>query len=291
MIDCALVTCENVPALDPDDRMLLQELRARGLSVSIEIWSDPRVDWAGRRLCVLRSTWDYHTRHRAFLLWIERAAEQTTIRNDPQLLRWNTHKAYLRELESLGVPTVPTEWIPQGGTCSVAALSEERGWRELVIKPALGAAANDVIHVRREDESLARAQAHIDRLIETQDVLVQPYLPTVVTYGERALIFFRRSYSHAVVKKPFDTILAVSDSPSSRVEPTDEEIAVATNAIASVPIEPLYARVDLLRDDRENVRVSEVELIEPGLYMAVHAPAANLFADAIEEELAGAPVN
>jgi hypothetical protein len=38
MIDCTLVTCEIVPELDPDDRLLLDELRKRGLSVSIALY-------------------------------------------------------------------------------------------------------------------------------------------------------------------------------------------------------------------------------------------------------------
>jgi glutathione synthase/RimK-type ligase-like ATP-grasp enzyme len=285
MIDCTLVTCEKVPALDPDDRLLLHELCERGLTVSIAVWSDPRIDWATSRLCILRSTWDYHSRYRDFIAWVERVAAVTAIRNERHLLRWNAHKSYLRELELLGVPVVPTAWIAQGQTCNVAEMSKARGWREVVIKPARGAAAHGVVLVRREAESLAAGQAHLDRLAQTQDVLVQPYLQAVATYGERALIFFHGRFSHAIVKKPFDTVLAVSDALSARVEATADEIEVAMKAVNTVPGQPLYTRVDLLHDDDNNVRVSEVELIEPGLYLAVHGPARVTFADAVEREL------
>jgi glutathione synthase/RimK-type ligase-like ATP-grasp enzyme len=285
MIDCTLVTCEKVSALDPDDRTLLHALRERGLTVSSAVWSDPQVDWAGSRLCVLRSTWDYHSRYRDFLIWIERAAAVTAIRNDPHLLRWNAHKAYLRELELLGVPIVATVWITQGATRGLAELSEAHGWRELVIKPAHGAAAHSVMRVGREAEALALGQAHLDGLVQTQDALVQPYLSAVAAYGERALIFFEGRYSHAVVKKPFNTVLAVGDARSARVEAAEEEIEVASKAVMAVPAQPLYARVDLLRDDAGNVRVNEVELIEPSLYLTAHDPARGTFADAIEREL------
>ncbi len=285
MIDCTLVTCKIVPELDPDDRTLVHELIKRGLTVSVEVWNDPHVDWAASRLCLIRSTWDYHSRYCAFLAWIERVAAMTTIRNDRLLLYWNAHKSYLRELERLGVPVVPTEWVAEGSRSDIGELCAARGWRDVVIKPAQGAAAHKVVLVRHDERSLAAGQAHLDQLARSQDVLVQPYLPAVETYGERALVFFDNRYSHAVVKKPFDTILAVSNTVSARVEATPEEISVASRAASAVPSEPLYARVDLLRDAEGNPRVSEVELIEPALYLAVHAPAPARFADAIEREL------
>lgn len=283
-IDCTLVTCDLVPELDSDDQLLLRELKKRGLSVSVGSWSDPRVDWSASRLCVLRSTWDYHQRHRDFMAWIERASRLTVLRNDPQLLRWNAHKSYLRELERSGVPIVPTEWLPQGDRATLNELRQIRGWHEIVLKPALGAAAHDVTHVRGDAASFAAGEARLNDLLAKTDVLVQPYLKAVVEYGERALIFLRGRYSHAVVKKPFDTVLIVGGA-TSLIEATADEIAVAIQATAALPRAPIYARIDLLRDDAGGVRVSEVELIEPGLYFAAHEPAVRDFADAVETEL------
>jgi hypothetical protein len=285
MIDCTLVTCEKVPKLDPDDRVLLHELRARGLAVSIEIWSDPAVDWSDSRLCLLRSTWDYYGRYEDFIAWIERVASVTSIRNDCSLVKWNAHKSYIRELELLGIPVVPTSLLPQAQEQNVMELSKERGWSDIVIKPARGAAAHDVMLVRGDTASLAVGQAHFDLLAITQDVLIQPYLDSVVTYGERSLVFFNACYSHAITKKPFDTLLVVSNAPSTRVDATDDEIAVAMRALRAIPSSPLYARVDLLRDRDGVMLISEVELIEPGLYLAIHEPAPRMFADAIEREL------
>jgi glutathione synthase/RimK-type ligase-like ATP-grasp enzyme len=285
-VDCMFVTCEHVPELDPDDRLLLQELCERGLRAAIGVWSDASVDWSEARLCLLRSTWDYHSRYNEFLEWVGRVGRVTTIRNDPHLLRWNADKSYLSDLERRGVPVVPTVWVRRNEGGRLAEIIEASGWCEVVIKPAQGAASHDVMHVRPGTAQVRAGQRHLDRLALQQDVLIQPYLGAVATYGERALIFFGGRYSHAVVKKPFDSVLVVSNARSARVDPATEEIAVATKAVQSVPSEPLYARVDLLRDDDGSVLVSEVELIEPGLYMAVHDPAVGIFADAIEDELA-----
>jgi hypothetical protein len=286
-IDCTLVTCELVPELDSDDRLLLHELETRGLKVSIASWSDPSVDWSASRLCVLRSTWDYHHRHRDFITWIERVAALTVVRNEPRLVLWNAHKSYLRELERCGVPIVPTEWLPQGQAAALEELRQKRGWDEIVLKPALGAAAHDVTHVRGDRASVKAGQNRLDDLLAKTDVLVQPYLKAVVDYGERALIFLRGRYSHAIVKKPFDTVLIVGGA-TSLIDATAAETAVASRALAALPGVPLYARVDLLRDDANRVRVSEVELIEPGLYLAAHAPASRELADGVEAEIENA---
>jgi glutathione synthase/RimK-type ligase-like ATP-grasp enzyme len=284
VIDCTLVTCEKVADLDPDDRLLMHELQTRGLTVSIESWSDPRAQWGASRLCIVRSTWDYHERYDEFIAWVEHAASLTVLKNDPRVLRWNAHKSYLKELEWLGVPIVPTAWVSRGEPCDLAELAETRGWHDVVLKPARGAAAHQVTLVRRGAASFAAGQAQFGQLAQKQDVLVQPYLRSVVDWGERALIFFRGHYSHAVRKKPFDTVLVVG-TRSSLVEPKPEELDIAARALAGVPGRPLYARVDLLRDDEDRVCVNEVELIEPGLYLGVHEPARRHFADAVEREL------
>lgn len=282
-LDCTLVTCEWVPTLDDDDRLLADELRARGMSVSIAVWSDPAVEWAASRMCLLRSTWDYYRRYDEFMAWIECASALSTLRNEPHLLRWNAHKSYLAQLERRGVPIVPTAWFLRGERCDLAALRQSRDWHDLVLKPALGAAAHDVALVRDDAASRAEGQARFDALVRTNDVLVQPYLHSVEAYGERALIFLRGRYSHAVVKTPFDTVLTVGETAT--VPASDDEIALAARAVESVPGRPLYARVDLLRDDDGNVCVSELELIEPGLYLGAHEPSRRDFADAIESEL------
>jgi hypothetical protein len=285
MIDCTLVTCEAVRTLDPDDRLLLEELRRRGMSVSVAAWSDPHVDWSISRLCILRSTWDYHKHPDEFGAWLDRVAEVAAIQNAPGLVGWNSHKGYLRELELRGVPVVPTVWILRGQSRRLTDLCEERGWHELVIKPARGAATHDVMLVGRDAAAFAKGQAHLDQLAQAQDVLVQPYLDEVVAYGERALIFFADRYSHAVKKKPFDTVLAVRSSFTAAADATSDEIEVAAGALAAIPGRSLYARVDLLRDADGNARVSELELIEPALYFGTHPPSRAAFADVVEREL------
>jgi glutathione synthase/RimK-type ligase-like ATP-grasp enzyme len=204
------------------------------------------------------------------------------LRNSRKLIEWNVHKSYIHKLAFLGLPVVPTKLVFRGESHDIQSLAEEQRWVDIVIKPALGAASHAVKRVRNDRGSLADGQAHFEALISLQDVLVQPYFSSVDAYGERSLVFFNGRFSHAVVKKPFDTVLVVSSERSARVMATDQEISTAHRAIESLPDLPLYARVDLLRDADNGICISEVELIEPGLYLAVHDDALVKFADAIE---------
>jgi glutathione synthase/RimK-type ligase-like ATP-grasp enzyme len=285
VIDCTLVTCDDVTHLDPDDRLLVTELVKRGFSVAAAVWSDPTVNWSASKICILRSTWDYHSRFEEFAAWIDRVSGLTTVWNPPELVRWNADKGYLRDLESAGVRTVPTVWATRGENFLLDQCCEQYGFCDIVIKPARGAATHDVLLIRGDRDSLARGQVHLDRLLQEHDALVQPYLESVMSYGERALIFIENFHSHTVVKKPFDKVLAVRANITPVVEAAADEIDLAINALRRVPVRPMYARVDLLRDSNGESRISEVELIEPGLYFGACPEAVTLFADALERQI------
>src|SRR5256714_5576657 len=127
----ALVTCGELPDLDPDDRLLLDPLRARQVTVDAVAWDDPAADWDRYDLAVLRSTWDYVPRRDAFLDWLPTVP---ALANPAGIVAWNTDKRYLADLARAGVPIVPTTWLQPGAPPWIAP---ETG--EYVVKPAIGA--------------------------------------------------------------------------------------------------------------------------------------------------------
>lgn len=287
--DCFFVTYDGLPHGDPHDRALADYLRGKGIRADPAVWTDDSVDWASARACVIRSTWDYHLSPQRFLAWLDAVASQTTVYNDPSLIRWNSHKFYLRDLARDGVPIVPTVWLERGTTVSLDALRLENGWDELLLKPAYGASSTDVLHVATAPAERAAGQQHLERLLERQDVLVQPFLHTLAAYPERALIFVEGSYTHAVLKEPFQTALPsgeAGDAPP--VDASPAEIAVAERAIACLPVRPLFCRVDLVRDGPSrggNVCVLEFEVIEPTLFLTVSSASVAALGDALLRRL------
>jgi glutathione synthase/RimK-type ligase-like ATP-grasp enzyme len=284
VVDCFVATCADVPDLDPDDRILLEALQARGLRAKTAVWNDGSVDWTLARMCLLRATWDYPKRHHEFAAWLEAVAAATVVRNAPSIVRWNAHKRYLQDLEREGVRVVPTLWIARGQQTNVADRLAGLGWSEAVVKPAVGSAALDVLRVSLAE--LDGAQQHVDRLVSRQDVLVQPYIAAGEAAAERSLVYIDGAFSHAVSKRfTFDTNLRIVGAADA-TEATRMERELADRAMAAVPHEqPLYGRVDLFQDANGTLFVNELELIEPALYFGINPFAATRLANAIAREL------
>jgi hypothetical protein len=229
---------------------------------------------------VLRETWDYHHRLDEFMGWIEQVEKRTTLLNSPGLVRWNAHKTYLRDLEANGVPIVPTIWLEAGTQANFRAEVLARGWQrqQVVIKPTVSASAFETLLFSEEDA--ARAQEHIGRLLPSRDLMLQPFLPSVQAYGERSLMFIDGTYTHAVRRpEPF----MGDDIPyeSRPAQATADEIAFASSVLDALPETPLYARVDIA-PDAEQLRLMELELIEPSLFFKFSPRAVTLMADGIE---------
>ncbi len=90
-------------------------LDAEGIGWEWVNWDDPDADWRSFDACLVRTTWDYTSRHTEFLNWIERVAGCTQLFNPPEILRWSCDKLYLFELERAAVPIVPSVLLERGG--------------------------------------------------------------------------------------------------------------------------------------------------------------------------------
>jgi glutathione synthase/RimK-type ligase-like ATP-grasp enzyme len=273
----ALVTCAELPELDPDDRLLLSPLAELGVGADAVVWDDAGVNWGTYDLVVLRSTWDYPRRRDEFVAW---ARTVPRLVNPADVVAWNTDKRYLGELAVTGLPVVPTEWIAPADTWALPARGD---W---VIKPAVSAGSRDTGRYDIGDRSHRElATAHVARLLAADRlVMVQPYLPAVDTYGETSLLFVGGEYSHAIRKGPMLAGPDVGVAGLYRAEdiearqPTEVELQVGARAMAAVPGGAgrlLYARVDLIPGRGGDPLVVELELTEPSLFLgtAAHAPA------------------
>lgn len=286
-MNIALVTCSDTPDLVPDDIILLDELKARGLQATPTLWDDPAIDWSQYDLAILRETWDYHLRLEEFLAWIARVSTSTRLLNPPSIVRWNAHKGYLRDLEQRGVPIIPTIWLSSGTQADFASLIQQAGWQKAVIKPTVSASAFETRLFTLADHR--RAQSHLDRLLPTRDLMMQEFLTSVYEHGERSLMFIEGQYTHSVRRsEPFrnDDL----PNPTLHADATPEEITFAQSVLATLPETPLYARVDIALDNSDQLCLMELELIEPSLFFTFTPSAAAAMADAIEQLLRANPV-
>lgn len=261
-MDVALATCKVLPEPDPDAAPLLEATRAAGLDVAPLAWDDPDADWSVPRLTLLRSTWNYPQHAEAFLNWAVRVASSSALWNPLPVVRWNVHKGYLLDLERAGVPVAPTELVRRGDRRSLRAILSDRGWRDVVVKPAVSAASYRTMRVGPDD--LEAGEAHFRDLVAERDTLVQRYLPSVEDHGERALVSVDGKLTHAVRKSP--RFHGEDESVSDAVPISPAERDLATRAVAAVDGDPLYARIDVAPGPDGSPVVMELELIEPSLF-------------------------
>src|SRR6266568_1386757 len=139
----ALATGAKLPTLNEDDLLLVPPLRELGVTAVPAVWDSPDVCWEEFQGVVVRSCWDYHHRLKEFLAWVVRLERAgIPLWNPPAVLRWNSHKGYLRDLAAHGVPIVPTRWLGRGEPVDLPMLLEDAGWRDAVMKPAVSASAS-----------------------------------------------------------------------------------------------------------------------------------------------------
>jgi len=294
MAKIALVTALAARGLDDDLPPLQDALHKTGSDVTVVDWDDANVDWSRFDLALLRSTWDYTERVDEFLDWAQRAAAQTRLINPLGVVRWNTDKHYLHDLERAGIATVPSVFVEPDDDAQTGLddFLRRHACAEFVVKPAIGAGSRDAQRYARKQRDVALA--HVRRLLgERRSVLLQPYLDRVDEHGETALIYFGGEFSHAIRKGP---LLKPDEGPTRALfaaehitarAPEPDELRLAAQTLAAIPFaQPLtYARIDLIHDAQHAPRVLELELTEPSLFFAHSAGSAERFAAALQKLL------
>lgn len=264
------------------DELTDAPLRARGVVVDTIPWRRRGVDWSAYDAVVVRSTWDYQADVGAFLDTLAAIDSATRLLNPLDALRWNVDKSYLFDLEARGVAIVPSRKFPSFD----GALLEEM-WRdhdELVVKPTVSANADDTFRLPR-----GASVGDVEAAFDGRAGLVQPFLVDVVREGEFSVFAFDGAFSHAILKTPAAGDFRVQEEHGGRLRaivPDEALRAAAATALAALPDDLLYARVDFVRAGDRYV-LMEAELIEPSLYFQLDDAAAERFADALVRRLDG----
>lgn len=277
----AICTRSNPDHVDSEAGEVAAELTRRGHATQVVPWDDD-TDWAAYDLVVVRSTWDYFDRLEEFLGWVDHVDSVTRIVNSPTVIRWNSHKRYLAELATRGIPVLPALTLAQGEPDPVGRL-RGAGWDEVVVKPAVDGGA---FKARRGLAASDEIAAHVTDLVDRGDTIVQPYAASV-ELGETSLFFFGGELSHAVrkVPKPGDyRVQALHGGAELAHLPTTGEVEVARAAMALAPDELVYARADFI-DVEGQPTLMELELIEPDLFLRMDEGALGRYVDAVESAL------
>ncbi|CAB9503478.1 expressed unknown protein [Seminavis robusta] len=212
--------------------------------------------------------WDYFQGNHAVFMEemdkVSKVGNNCKLFNPVELLRWNGKKDYLEELERLGAPSIRTVSLPKVTEESVAKAMEELKADKVVIKPKVGGSSWRQVLYSKDEPFPSEDE------LPPEDALVQPFLPSVVVEGEYSFLYFGGEFSHGLVKRPKKgdyRVQGLFGGTEETYDPTDAELQDAQAVLDTLTIKPLYARVDLLRGTDGGLKLIELEMVEPYLYL------------------------
>ena len=240
-------------------RALRNEFAERGMQIVEVCWDDASTDWSRYDAALIGTTWDYWDRQALFLETLENIESVIPLFNPAKLVRWNSHKSYLRDLETRGARLIPTLWIEQITDTIYADAFRRLGSDDLVFKRQVGAGAAGQFRLRAKDPRPDMPHA----------MMVQPFLPMIQEEGELSFIFIDGEFSHALIKQARPGDYRIQSSYGGQefaIDPSPEDTRAARTILDALDTVPLYARIDMLRDRDGTLLLMELELIEPYLY-------------------------
>ena len=285
---CAYLTMDCLGDFVAYDELTKAPLMRLGWKVNDIPWRRTGVDWDEYDAVVIRTPWDYQRDPELFLKLLARIdRSRPQLHNGLDIVRWNIKKTYLRDLEDRGVPVVPTLWSRDLSEQRILELHEQLGTEQFVIKPLIGATADDTLRLHRGQSSSETQQAI--EIFRDRPFLAQPFVDSVVEVGEFSLFYFAGEYSHAILKSPAEGDFRVQEEHGGQIQSTiaDTELLDAgAAAMTAIDTILLYARVDLVRLPDGTPAIMELELIEPSLYFAYNERSPQRFAEALDRLVA-----
>jgi len=129
------------------------------------------------------------------------------------------------------------------------------------------------------------------------DVLVRPFIRSVLRDGSFSFVFFGGMFSHCVRRLPDTNGFVASQtlrmSVSELYMPSDECLFFAVNAYTALAatirdtygkdIAPVFARIDVIRDAANTLFVNSVELVDPVLFFSKANGAARTFVTTVAD--------
>lgn len=249
-----------------EDMDLIDFLTRKGLNVVLSIWTDENVDWSGFDVAIIKSPWDYHNHLKEFLVWLDKIDSLgVKVLNPPEVIKWNSHKSYLKDIIQTGLPVIPAEYLEKGSAFD-SRFFDLFNTETLVVKPCISAGAQNTMTVNKYN--LKKRMEEIRLLLQERDYMVQPFVEEIKN-GEWSFLFFNGKYSHCSLKTPKQGDFRVQHYHGGSISyprPNPIHIEQAGAYLRTLSQPTLYARVDGVVINN-SFELMELELIEPYLFL------------------------
>lgn len=277
-----LITDHDIADAGSSEKVLAEALERLGATVEARPWSESDAPLRDADLVVIRDLDLDPDRREAFLEWVRAVAEHVVVCNPVDVLRWNSHRSYLLELEERGAPVVPTAWTARGDHIDLAALMADRGWQRAAIAPAVLGATTVAVPVGQGGCQLAAGQGALDRLLRLGDVTIQALPMDGLGAGRLAVVVVDGRASH---------VLRTDGGAAARAEHVEdaEASALAEWVVEATGVVLPVARVELQPDDLGTLQLIALDAVTPDLGLHVVPEAAGTIAAALLQRRSDQP--
>lgn len=256
--------------------------RPYGFRVQPAVWSDLEPSSFEAEAVLPLAVWDYQDQPEAVMELLQTITDLgVPVFNPLSLIRWNSRKTYLQELESAGVPVVPTIWSDDPSAGDLTEAFAAFGVEAVVVKRQVGAGARGQVR-------FSRSSAPSEGRVLDRPGMIQPFMSSVRDEGEYSFVFVEDRFSHAVLKKPAPGDYRIQTrfgGTSAYWAPKQKDLDQARLALGAAPERPLYARVDMVRDGKGGLRLMELEVFEPFLFAHFGDEFGEMFARALNDRM------
>lgn len=269
-----------------EDKLVVDAIKKLGHSVTRVGWDDKSYNWSETSVVLIRGIWDYFERFDEFKPAFKNIASATQIVNPAKLIWWNIDKHYLQDLALKGINIVSTSFIEAGDEHSLESIFQQSGYKKAIVKPAVSGTARHTYIL--EKNNVTEIEAQILHLRKKEAFLLQPFVNSITSKGEVSHMLFDGEYSHSVLKKAKAGDFRVQDDFGGTIhdyKASEVEVGFAQKVVDACEIKPLYARVDVVWDNDDNLALAELEVIEPELWFRKNPEAADLLARGISREV------
>lgn len=286
MKKCIILSMDDSSDFAVYDHLLIEPLNNAGWLCDTVSWRDKNVIWNDYQLVMIRSPWDYQLDCKAFFEVLQNIENSTAHLDNPlEIVHWNIHKKYLRELESKGIEIVPTAWRDDINPHELEVFFSLLNSQEIIIKPCISAGAFDTY--RLKENQINEFKNELEDKFYQRECMIQPFMSGIIDEGEFSLLYFDAEYSHTILKTPKDKDFRVQEGWGGillKVEPEESLKQHAQKVLQAIDTRLLYARLDFVRTPT-GFALMEAELIEPSLYFNLDPDSPQRYVDAVERRM------
>ena len=259
---------ERIDFFERDEQMgkIIPAFAAHDMKVELIRWRAAAEKAAEYAAVLPLFVWDYFEGNEAaFIAEMAKVETKTRLLNTFKTLSWNSNKSYLDELENEGAPVISTITVDRVTETGVARAFKELETDIVVIKPQVGGGAWRQVLYKKGDPFPSGDE------LPPEGAMIQAFLPSVVEEGEYSFLYFGGEFSHGLIKRPKKgdyRIQSYYGGTEETYTPSSQERGSARAVLNALTFTPLYARVDLLRGRDGKLKLIELEMLEPYLYLA-----------------------